>query len=67
MQTLKILYGDDASSMFSHLWRVYTYQAEHFREMQARKKAELDEKFEAFVDHSPSFPEDSCIITLPDI
>ena len=58
--------SDDTSSMFSNHWRVYMDQAEHFRQIQARKQVELNEKFGVFVDHSPSFPKDNCNITLPD-
>ena len=58
--------SDDTSSVFSNHWRVYMDQAEHFRQMQTRKQAELHEKFGAFVDHSPSFPKDNRNISLPD-
>ena len=36
-----------------------------FLQIQAQKKARLDEKFETFVDHSPTFPKDDCKIVLP--
>ena len=58
--------SDDTSSVFSNYWRVYMDEAEHFHQMQTRKQAELHEKFETFVDHSPSFPKDIHNISLPD-
>ena len=33
-------------------------EADNFWQIQAEKKAKLDEKLETFVDHSPSFPKD---------
>ena len=41
-------------------------QAENFRQVQAQKQAELDDKYGTFVDRAPTFPADSRKITLPD-
>ena len=47
-------------------WRVHMDQADNFLQIQAQKKASLDEKFETFVDHSPTFPKDDRKIVLPE-
>ena len=58
--------SNDSSSVFSECWQVFTDEAANFRQVQAEKKAKLDEKFETFVEQSPSFPKDNHKIILPD-
>ena len=58
--------SNDSSSVFSERWQVFMDEAANFRQVQAEKKAKLDEKFETFVDQSPSFPKDNRKIIVPD-
>lgn len=58
--------SNDSNSVHPYEWKIFKDQAERFRQMQAMKKAKLDEKFGTFVDQSPSFPKDNRNIILPD-
>ena len=56
--------SDSSSTTLEH-WQVFMDEADNFRQIQADKRAKLDEKFEAFVDHSPSFPKDHRKFVVP--
>lgn len=58
--------SSDSSSITSEHWRIFMDEADNFRQVRAEKKAKLDEKYETFVDHSPSFPKDHRQIVIPE-
>ena len=58
--------SSDSSSITAEHWRVFMDEADNFRQIQAEKKAKLDEEFENFADHSPSFPKDHRQIVVPE-
>ena len=57
--------GVESESSCSGQYDVLMDEAKRFREAQEEKKAELNNKFKDFVDHSPCFPDDAVNIQLP--